>query len=118
MVPAAIVVLESLPLTPNGKVDRAALPSPDARPELQEAFVPPGSEEERAISAVWQEALHLERVGVHDNFFELGGHSLLLVQVHSRLRELLKRPDLTVVDLFRFPTVRALAERLRPGSHG
>ncbi len=114
MVPGALVVLEALPLTPNGKVDRAALPSPEGRPHLREAFVPPDDVVEETIAQVWRESLQLEKVGVHDNFFDLGGHSLLLVQVHNRLKELLNRPDLAVVDLFRRPTIRGLAEYLRP----
>jgi len=48
--------------------------------------------------------------GVHDNFFDLGGTSLLLYRVFSRLREV--RGDLRVVDLFRHPTVEALARHL------
>ena len=42
---------------------------------------------ERAVAALWREALGVERVGVHDNFFDLGGHSLLVVRAHQRLRE-------------------------------
>jgi hypothetical protein len=45
---------------------------------------------------------------VQDNFFDLGGHSLLAVQVHSRLKKQLER-DLSITDLFRFPTIRGLA---------
>jgi amino acid adenylation domain-containing protein len=109
MVPAAFVMLEALPLTPNGKVDRKALPAPDtARPELEAVYQPPQTEVEQTIADIWQKLLQLEDVGIHDNFFELGGHSLLLVQVHSKLREAFKR-DLSVLDLFRYPTINSLA---------
>jgi acyl carrier protein len=54
------------------------------------------------------EYLHLEKVGINDNFFDLGGHSLLLTQVHSRLSEMYDR-DLTIVDMFRYPTIYSLA---------
>ena len=112
MIPSAFVTLERLPLTPNGKVDRRALPEADgARPELEEAYVEPRSELERAVAGVWQEVLKVERVGVHDNFFNLGGHSLLIVQVNSRLREAL-RADVSIIDMFKYPTVSALAEHL------
>jgi acyl carrier protein len=54
-----------------------------------------------------------ERVGVHDNFFELGGSSLLLVEIESRLREALGR-EIPIVEMFRNPTIRGLAEALEP----
>ncbi|PMB52380.1 non-ribosomal peptide synthetase [Fischerella thermalis CCMEE 5201] len=110
MIPAAFVTLEALPLTPNGKVDRKALPTPNtARPELEAIYQPPQNEVEKTIAEIWREALNVEDVGIHDNFFELGGHSLLLVQVHSKLREVFKR-DLSVLDLFRYPTINSLAD--------
>ncbi|MFW9261381.1 amino acid adenylation domain-containing protein [Nostoc sp. CALU 546] len=110
MVPAAFVTLEALPLTPNGKCDRKALPAPDTtRPELEAVYQPPQTEVEQTIADIWQNVLQIESVGIHDNFFELGGHSLLLVQVHSKLREVFKK-DLSVIDLFRYPTISSLAD--------
>jgi amino acid adenylation domain-containing protein len=113
MIPSAFVALDALPLTPNGKVDRRRLPETDdgARPELEEAYVAPRSTLERDITTVWQEVLGVEKVGVHDNFFNLGGHSLLIVQVNSRLREVL-RAEVSIIDMFKYPTVSALAEHL------
>ncbi len=110
MTPSAFVTLEKMPLTPNGKVDRRALPAPEGlRSDLVEAFVAPQTEAERTIAAVWQEALHVEKVGLHDNFFDLGGHSLLLVLVHSKLAEVFNRA-ISIVDLFKYPTVSLIAK--------
>jgi amino acid adenylation domain-containing protein len=110
MIPSVFVLLESLPLTPNGKVDRRALPEPEGiRPELDVSYVMPQTEIERAITLVWQEVLKLEKIGVRDNFFDLGGHSLLMVRVHSLLRDRLSC-DISLVDMFRYPTISALAE--------
>ncbi len=112
MVPAAFVFLPALPVSPNGKVDAKALPAPERlRPELAATYAAPQSELERIIAAVWQEALAVEKVGIHDNFFDLGGHSLLLAKVHTRLREVLER-ELSLVDLFKNPTVSSLAAAL------
>ena len=47
-----------------------------------------------------------------DNFFDLGGHSLLLVQRARAAREDRLRPDLPVVALLQYPTVRSLARHL------
>ncbi len=115
LVPSAFVGLDALPLNANGKVDHAALPEVDesARPPLESVFVAPRSELERRLSELWQRLLGREHVGVDDNFFELGGHSLLLVEMQAALPEV-AGASLPVVDLFRHPTVGALARRLRP----
>ena len=75
-------------------------------------FAPPQNDLERDIAAIWQEVLKLPQVGTRDNFFDLGGHSLLAVQVHSRLRSRLSR-DVSITDLFRYPTIRALTDYLQ-----
>jgi acyl carrier protein len=112
MIPAAFVPLNSFPLTPNGKVDRNRLPRPtEARPELPKAYASPRTSLEKSISTIWQDLLHVERVGLHDNFFDLGGHSLLVVQAHARLQETLGI-TLPVVRLFQFPTISTLANAL------
>lgn len=112
MVPSAFVLLSDLPLTPSGKVDRRALPAPEnLRPALAAAYVPPQTKVEQIIAAIWQEVLRVEKVGIHDNFFDLGGHSLLLSQVHAQLREKL-RQDLSVVEMFQYPTISLLAKHL------
>jgi amino acid adenylation domain-containing protein len=108
MVPSACVVLAALPTTPNGKLDRRGLPAPET--ERGAGPLPPRDALEARVAEVWGEVLGAVRIGVHDNFFDLGGTSLLLYRVYSRLREL--RADLRVVDLFRHPTVEALAGHL------
>ncbi|MCP4660690.1 MAG: amino acid adenylation domain-containing protein, partial [bacterium] len=112
MVPAAFVRIEALPLSPAGKVDRRALATMEtAELERSTAFHAPTSELEQAVAAVWQEVLGIEKVGLDDNFFDLGGHSLLLVRLHGELRQRFEA-DLSQIDLFDKPTVRALAEHL------
>ena len=109
MVPAAFVTLPALPLTPSGKVDRAALPAPDlGRPEPATPFVAPRDELERLVAALWRELLGVDQVGAHDNFFELGGHSLLMSELKARLAADLQR-EVSMVELFQYPTVSSLA---------
>jgi len=115
MLPAAFVPLPTLPLTPNGKVDRKALPSPDPEAELQRAFVAPRTATEKELARIWVELLHLPRVGVHHNFFQIGGHSLSATQVIARVRSRFPA-QLGVQDLFDYPTVAALAERIDSGA--
>ena len=109
MIPAVFVRLPAMPLTPNGKIDRSALPAPSV--VVANVSVAPSDGLEQSIAAVWSDLLGLERVGVTQNFFDLGGHSLLAVQLQRRLRAQLAR-DLSIVDIFRFPTVRSLAAHL------
>jgi acyl carrier protein len=42
---------------------------------------------ESLIAEIWQDVLHVDRVGVQDNFFDLGGHSLLCLPVMARLEK-------------------------------
>jgi aryl carrier-like protein len=112
MIPAAFVTLDALPLSPNGKLDLRALPEPDGVRQASAAtYVAPQSDIEQQIATVWRAALGVDTVGVHDNFFELGGHSLLLIQVHRQLRETIA-PNLSVVELFQYPTISALVRHL------
>jgi AMP-binding enzyme/Phosphopantetheine attachment site/AMP-binding enzyme C-terminal domain len=112
MVPSAFVALDVLPTTPNGKLDRRALPSPDGgRSDTESTYVAPTTDLERSITAVWREVLQVDRVGIRDNFFDLGGHSLLIIQVQSRLSQMLAR-DVDLVELFNHPNVEMLAAYL------
>jgi natural product biosynthesis luciferase-like monooxygenase protein len=119
MLPSAFVMLDEFPHTPNGKIDRKALPAPDAATSTAPAaeFVAPTSDLESQIADVWKDVLKLASVGTRDNFFDLGGHSLLAVQAHRRLKEALQR-DLSITDIFRFPTIQSLATYLNEGSQG
>ncbi len=111
MLPAAFVPLAALPITASGKLDRRALPAPDGHRGAAGEFVAPRSEVEGLIAAIWQQVLGVERVGTGDNFFDLGGHSLLLVEVQAKLRERLGE-EVALLDLFKFPSVGALAGHL------
>jgi natural product biosynthesis luciferase-like monooxygenase protein len=115
MVPANIVALEAFPLTPNRKVDRKALPAPGVRGVAEAAFVAPASDVESRIAAIWARVLGVPKVGARDNFFALGGHSLLAVQAHREIREALGATKLSITDIFRFPTLSALAAHLDDG---
>ncbi len=115
MVPAHFVRLDRYPLTPNKKVDRKALPKPELSTQARAEKVATTGETQRQIAEVWMRLLGLPDVGARDNFFDLGGHSLLAVQAHREIREVTGKP-LTVTDVFRFPTIAALAEHLDGGS--
>jgi acyl-coenzyme A synthetase/AMP-(fatty) acid ligase len=110
MVPAAFVVVPALPLLPNGKLDRHALPQM-SQSDAGHSEAQPSTPTEFHIHQVWRDVLQIEHVGIHDNFFDVGGHSLLLAAVQTKLAEAFDR-DIASVDLYRYPTISALAKRL------
>ncbi|MER5888545.1 amino acid adenylation domain-containing protein [Streptomyces sp. NPDC001941] len=115
MVPEAFVRLPELPLNRSGKLERSRLPDPPAeRPRLDQEFTAPRPGTEEAVAGAWARVLTVDRVGAHDNFFDLGGNSVRLLAVLGALRERfgLGEDRLTLVDLFRRPTVAALAAHL------
>ncbi|PZD73142.1 6-deoxyerythronolide-B synthase EryA2, modules 3and 4 [Acaryochloris thomasi RCC1774] len=79
----------------------------------------PRNQVERQLAEIWQGVLQRgpkadqgpTQIGIHDNFFELGGTSLLLVQVLHQVQNRLQ-VDLSVVELFQYPTIDALAQYL------
>jgi amino acid adenylation domain-containing protein len=111
MVPATLHVLDALPLTNNGKVDERALKALGASFGSESARAMPSSDTQKVVARVWREVLGIDDIGLHDNFFDLGGHSLLVPRVHRRLKELFDT-TLSIVELFRHPTVADLAAHL------
>ena len=118
MVPSAIVVLDALPLTPNKKVDRNALPKPAQ--QVRTVFETPVSNNSESsntkdmitqISQIWSAILGVQDIAPTDNFFDIGGHSLLAVQAHREIRAQLDA-KVSITDIFRFPVLSALAERV------
>ena len=116
MVPSAFVSLDELPITPNGKVDRRALPPPAIEEQAAEnaAQAPLANDAEETIAHIWQDLLGVSRVGRDSNFFDLGGHSLLLIKARNKLERAFAK-EVPIVEMFRRPTVRGLAEYLAGG---
>jgi hypothetical protein len=114
LIPPALVVLDRMPMTTNAKADNTALPDhPSSRPELSRSYTASDSAADRGVARVWQRVLTLDRVGGHDKFFDLGGNSIRLPAVPAALH---KHPEnqasITLTDLFRHPTVAAVAAHL------
>jgi len=113
MIPTSITQLDSFPLSPTGKVDRSRLLATLA-PATQSRGRAPTSATEVALLEIWKRVLGTSAVGVDDNFFDLGGTSLGLMEVHANIRRSIA-DDITVVDMFRYPRISALAQRLSQG---
>jgi amino acid adenylation domain-containing protein len=111
MLPSAYVVLDALPTGPNGKLDRRALPAPVRG--AGGGGGAPATDAERAVAEVWARILDVPLPDRDDDFFALGGHSLLAIRIITALRRALpEAAGVTLMDLFRQPTVRGLAAHL------
>ncbi len=121
MVPTHFVTVDEFPLTPNRKVDRKALPAPTVQKQLSSApsstSVSHGSASQK-IAAIWSQILGVSDISNRDNFFDLGGHSLLAVQAHREIKKTLNVPGLSITDIFRYPTLGALVEKVEEKTGG
>ena len=109
MIPSMFVMMDELPRTPNAKLDRNSLPAPDrARHNTASATVLAATKVEQIVAQIWEELLSVDTVSVEANLFDLGANSLMMVRASTRLSDALAQP-VTLVDMFRYPTVRSLA---------
>ncbi len=68
MIPAHFVRLDKMPLTPNGKLNRQLLPAPVKKRDSGIEYVPPQTSAEIQLTAIWEDVLGLEQVGIRDHF--------------------------------------------------
>jgi amino acid adenylation domain-containing protein len=117
MIPARYVQVDGFPRQAHGKVDRAALPDPEGRTP-ERGFVAPRDAVEQAIATAWEQVLGVDQVGIHDNFFDLGGQSLVAIRAVARMRKELgaDATPVSVMDIFKYPTVAELAAVARPSA--
>ncbi|UED82974.1 type I polyketide synthase [Streptomyces profundus] len=89
----------------------AAAPPPPAPRRARAASAAPEAPDERAVAALWCDALGCEEVGLDDNFFDLGGRSSAAVTLADRLAAVfgVRLPATVVLE---HPTVRRLATHL------
>jgi acyl-CoA synthetase (AMP-forming)/AMP-acid ligase II/NADP-dependent 3-hydroxy acid dehydrogenase YdfG len=74
----------------------------------------PASSEELLIASIWQDVLRRDRLAADDNFFDLGGSSVQMTVAHEKINLEFGR-DVSMADLFRYPTIRSLARYLKEG---
>jgi natural product biosynthesis luciferase-like monooxygenase protein len=126
MVPEKFRWHTKLPTTPNGKVDRLALAAMDlgsgaaetpveAAPQRPRPIAPasarPMESAELAglIETAWRDTLKTDTIDRNRTFFDHGGNSLQVVTLREALENKLGR-TISLVDLFRYPTVNELAD--------
>lgn len=112
MMPDEIVIAPAIPLTANGKVDRDRVAALAPQPSRIGEVPPIGTAGLlEPIRSIWSTVLDVDDIDPDTSFFQLGGDSFGLLRVHRLVRQQLS-PDVNLVDLFRYPTVRQLAVRL------
>jgi len=127
LVPARFIGCAHLPHLGSGKIDRRHLPDPGDQIEQVPERAPhdapaqtthsaperaPHDDLERTVAEAWKRALGLEHIDPRINFFDAGGNSLLAMTVQRHLQDALHCP-ISLVTLFRYPTVGELASALR-----
>jgi amino acid adenylation domain-containing protein len=111
MLPSAFVVLDELPLTTSGEPDRRALPVPESKQFVENAFVAPRNTLELLLTKTWERVLDVRPIGVRDNFFDLGGESMLAVRLFAQIEKMCGK-KLPLPTLFQAATVEQLANLL------
>lgn len=104
-----LAVTDTLPTRTSGKVDRNALPWP--LPGM-DTDGPPAELDGTAgwLAERWTKVLGAKVTGADNDFFMHGGGSLAAAQLVSALRE--RYAEATVGDIYEYPRLGALADRL------
>ncbi|MEI6574598.1 MAG: amino acid adenylation domain-containing protein [Bacteroidota bacterium] len=113
MIPGHCIIAPAIPVLPNGKTDFNSLLNLRPQvPKIPDFIHQKMNETERALTKLWHELLEHHSFTSQDNFFEVGGHSLLLVKLKDLIAENLNE-DVSIVDLFRYPSIHTLSAFLR-----
>jgi amino acid adenylation domain-containing protein/FkbM family methyltransferase/non-ribosomal peptide synthase protein (TIGR01720 family) len=111
MIPATYSIVDEFPLTISGKIDCRALAAVEGTRAGRQPDSRPLTDVEARLASIWCELLHVDRVGLQDNLFDMGADSLLVMQAHERISRVLDA-RLTIVDIYRFPTIAEMARHL------
>ncbi len=109
MIPAGFMKIRAVPLTPNGKINFKEIPEPMLETRISMKVKKPGNEMEEKLLYIWKSVLEAEEISIHDNFFDIGGNSVLILRLFNQIQNRIFK-DITVPDLFSYPTIALLAE--------
>ncbi len=114
MVPGRFEITQDLPRLPSGKADRKALKAVAlTTPVMTEAQEEPRSATEARLLEAAKQVLPAQAIPFDADFFtDLGGHSLLAARFVSLVRQHAALAGLTLQDMYRLRTLRALAASL------
>ncbi|KAI6765955.1 hypothetical protein HG530_007025 [Fusarium avenaceum] len=118
MIPSVFFSMPRLPRTATGKTNRKILRDLSADYTMQQLTrtkssdvpkIEPTTPEQKRMLDIWAAVLELDSsmIGIDDDFLHLGGDSIAAMKVAGEARQV--GLQLSVADIFRTPTIRALA---------
>ncbi|WP_392538753.1 Pls/PosA family non-ribosomal peptide synthetase [Legionella sp. 227] len=111
MLPALIETLETFPVLASGKVNRKELPKPTQQ-KTETNYQEPKTELAREIVLAWEKVFDCNNISVNaDFFYDLGGHSLHAAKVISNLRKIPALKNISILDLYKNPTISQLEQK-------
>jgi len=115
MIPASVRLVKHIPLLPNGKIDLNELNIREVKtvgsvPQKQMSKRKDNIEE--VLSHIWSDVIGQKNFTATDNFFDVGGHSLLFLKIRDLISQRLDT-DFSIVELYQYPNISALAEQYR-----
>lgn len=114
MHPISYTMLEQLPLTANGKLDSRKLLAIESKPRQPTQQTHNLNETEAEISQFFADALGTE-IPPDTHFFNAGGNSLMAMELIHKINETF-HIKLDITDIFKYVTIRLLAEKLDEAS--
>ncbi|MGB0521895.1 MAG: non-ribosomal peptide synthetase [Flammeovirgaceae bacterium] len=108
LLPDYYIALPHFPRLYNGKLNRNGFPQVTELMNEEVAITGIFNDLEQQIAQVWANYLKVTIHNSSSNFFDLGGDSLLLQQIHPQIQQLVGQ-ELTVLDLFQYPTIAEMA---------
>ncbi len=106
MMPSQIIKVSKVPVKANGKIDLESLRKENGHKVLTEN----SGEVHDFIRQCWKEELGTDDFSDYDGFLEIGGNSIFIVSLCKRINA--KYPEVTVGDLFCYPSVSTLTDYL------
>ena len=112
--PRKLLIVDEIPKGATGKIQRIGLAEKlgcsVVEPEPAKAiFVAPRTPTEITLARLWQQALRIDRVGIHDDFFAIGGDSILATGLFANIHETLGK-NLPMATLLQGATIEHLAK--------
>ncbi len=112
LIPRQFIAVKRFPLTSNGKINKEELvdctPIKIASVEMEEGQF---TNTEKIILSKVRKIMGLKNVPINQNFLDIGLKSIDLVVLSVELSDHLKQ-EVSVVNLFNYPTIKALAHYL------